>query len=141
MTFIKSSFRILHSRADLSTLAAVGFLAGALFVFVKTADVVIEGNSHRLDEMLLRLLRNPSDLADPMGPRWVEVMLKDLTTLGGTTVLTLITILAAGYLLVDRKPGAAVLILASVGGGTILSSLLKNAFARRVRSLLPIWSM
>src|SRR5690606_34253779 len=34
------------------------------------------------------------------------------------------------YLLVDRKPGAAVLILASVGGGTILSSLLKNAFAR-----------
>jgi undecaprenyl-diphosphatase len=91
--------------------------------------------------MLLRLLRNPSDLADPMGPRWVEVMLKDLTTLGGTTVLTLITILAAGYLLVDRKPGAAVLILASVGGGTILSSLLKNAFARRVRSLLPIWSM
>lgn len=130
MTFIKSSFRILHSRADLSTLAAVGFLAGALFVFVKTADVVIEGNSHRLDEMLLRLLRNPSDLADPMGPRWVEVMLKDLTTLGGTTVLTLITILAAGYLLVDRKPGAAVLILASVGGGTILSSLLKNAFAR-----------
>jgi undecaprenyl-diphosphatase len=55
---------------------------------------------------------------------------KDMTTVGGTTVLTFITIAAIGYLLFEQKRAAALLVLIAVVGGTIVSNLLKNAFAR-----------
>lgn len=116
--------------AEISTLAFIALLAGAVYVFVEVADEVIEGESHRIDQALLRLLRNPHDPADPVGPWWVENIFKDLTALGGMTVLTLATIAVAGYLLVERKRAAALLVLISVSSGALLSSLLKNVFAR-----------
>jgi undecaprenyl-diphosphatase len=118
------------SRVELSTLVGLAVLAGATFVFVKVADEVVEGDTNHFDEAVLRLLRTQTDLADPIGPWWLEIMFKDLTTLGGTTVLTLITIAAVGYLLVEQKRAAALLILLSVIGGVIVSHALKNAFAR-----------
>lgn len=130
MGFVTRYLGLLRSRAELSTLAALALLACASYAFVETADEVIEGDIRRFDEAILRFLRSPGDLADPIGPWWIEVMLKDVTALGGTTVLTLVTITAAGYLLVERKRAAALLVLLSVGGGVILSTLLKNAFAR-----------
>ena len=57
-------------------------------------------------------------------------MFKDVTALGGTTVLTLLTIAVAGYLFVERKRAAGLLVLLSVASGALVSTLLKNAFAR-----------
>lgn len=127
---LKRYMGVLRSRAEFSTLAAIGVLAGASYAFVKLADEVIEGDTHRFDEAVLRLLRSPGDASDPIGPWWIEVILKDVTALGGTTALTLVTIVAAGFLFVERKRAAALLVLLSVGGGAIVSTLLKNAFAR-----------
>lgn len=122
--------RTLISSAEFSTLATIGLLAGALFAFVKIIDEVIEGDTNHFDETLLRMLRNSADLADPIGPWWMEIMFKDITILGSTTVLTLVTVAAVGYLIVELKRAAALLVLISVVGGIAISTLLKNAFAR-----------
>lgn len=117
-------------RTEFWILAALGLLAGGVYTFVELADEVAEGESDRFDEALLLLLRNPADLQDPIGPWWVEVFFEDFTRLGSTTVLTSITIVAVGYLLVEQKRAAAILTLVSVAGGALTSNLLKYAFAR-----------
>jgi undecaprenyl-diphosphatase len=125
-----SGVAALVSAVEFSTLAALGLTAAGLLGFIAIADEVIEGETGRFDEMVLRALRNPADPADPIGPWWVEVMFKDLTSLGSTSVLTLVTVVAIGYLVVERKRAAALLVLLSVLGGTVLSNTLKHLFAR-----------
>jgi undecaprenyl-diphosphatase len=120
----------LRARVELAVLASIGLGAAALLGFVLLMDQVIEGRTHSFDESLLRALRSPTDLADPIGPWWIELMMQDLTAVGGTTVLTLITAAVIGYLLIDRKRAAALLVLVSIGGGVLLSSLAKNLVAR-----------
>lgn len=115
---------------EFSTLAIVGAIAAALFVFVKLAEEVAEGETYVLDEAILLALRSPADPADPIGPWWLELTLQDLTSLGGMPILAAVTVIVLGYLLVERKYGVTLLVLASIGGGTVVSTLLKNAFER-----------
>jgi undecaprenyl-diphosphatase len=120
----------LRARVELAVLAGIGLGAAALLGFMLLIEAVVEGETHTFDEAVLRALRSPADPADPLGPWWVEQIFKDITALGGHTVLTLITAAAVGYLLIDRKRAAALLVLVSVGGGVLLSSLAKNLVAR-----------
>jgi undecaprenyl-diphosphatase len=57
-------------------------------------------------------------------------MMVDITSLGSTAVLTLITAATIGYLLISRRRAAALLVLASIGGGSLISTLLKIGFER-----------
>ncbi|MCZ7656709.1 MAG: phosphatase PAP2 family protein [Xanthobacteraceae bacterium] len=123
-------WRWLRRRAEFAVLAALLLAAAALLGFIALVDEVLEGETHAFDEAILRALRNPADSADPTGPWWLEAMFRDITALGGTTVITLITLAAIVYLLIESKRAAALLVLVSVGGGTLLSQALKGAFAR-----------
>jgi undecaprenyl-diphosphatase len=118
------------SLAELVPLAVLAFIAAAVYAFAQLADEMMEGEIKPFDEAILRVLRNPADLADPIGPRWLETAMLDITALGGTAVLTLITAGVIGFLLIDQKRGAALFVLAAVVGGTLLSTLAKLAFAR-----------
>ena len=122
---------------ELSVLIAVLVLAGALWGFLALADEVAEGGTGRFDRAILLALRNPQDPADPIGPRWFEEMARDVTALGSTVVLTLITLAAIGFLLMLRRRAAALLVAVSVGGGVLLSNLLKFGFARPRPELVP----
>jgi undecaprenyl-diphosphatase len=104
-------------------------VVGSIWIFVETADEVIEGESKRFDEWLLRALRG-ADGTSPLGPSWVVRVARDLTALGGAAVITLVTLGAAGFLALRRKWGALWLVVASVAGGAVVSTLLKNAFDR-----------
>ena len=75
-------------------------------------------------------LREPGDLAQPIGPKWLEITFRDLTSLGSTTVLTVITLVVVGYLLVERRLATALLVAVSVGMGALVSTFMKNQFAR-----------
>lgn len=118
------------SAAEFATLAAIAIAAAALLGFFVLVDEVVEGKTHAFDEAVLRALRNPVDPKDPIGPWWMEAMVRDLTALGGTTVLALITAAAVGYLLIDGKRATALFVIVSVLGGTLVGTLLKQAFAR-----------
>ena len=71
-------------------------------------------------------------VACPLGdwPVWVERIFREITTLGGTTVVALITLAVIGFLLVDGKPGASLLVVFSVFGGSLLGPILKIGFER-----------
>jgi undecaprenyl-diphosphatase len=124
-------------RVERVTLALVVLGAAALFGFAKLADAVREGGTQAFDAWLLMALRTPGNLADPIGPGWFEELMRDLTALGSTGVLTLVTLTIAGFLAMTRKAHAAVFVLAAVGGGTLVSQAMKWAFARPRPDVVP----
>jgi undecaprenyl-diphosphatase len=101
-----------------------------IFAFAKAASEVLEGDTLALDRAVLLALRVPAHPSIPIGPPWLMEAMVDLTALGSVTVLTLITALAAGYLLAARKPAIAAYTVTAVGMGALLGALLKSIYAR-----------
>jgi undecaprenyl-diphosphatase len=118
------------SWAQFVSLAAVCVLAGGLFAFARIMDEVVEGETHGFDQAILLALRNPADRADPIGPLWLEIMMRDYTSLGSHAVLGLMGVLAFGYLLLVGKRLSAGMLAFSFAGGMALNSLLKFGVAR-----------
>ncbi|QIB33054.1 phosphatase PAP2 family protein [Ancylobacter pratisalsi] len=110
-------------------LALIGVAAG-LLIFALIADEVVEGETHAFDEAILLAFRTAGDPADPVGPRWLEMAVRDITSLGSSTVLMLVTLAAIGFLVADRKRATALFVFLAVAGGVLLSFLLKIGFDR-----------
>jgi undecaprenyl-diphosphatase len=111
-------------------LLAVLLAVGGVWGFVEIADEVVEGETRTFDEWALRALRQPDDPATPLGPRWLHEVGRDVTGLGGVAVLVMITLAVLGFLWMQKKYHAMWLVIAATAGGQIISTLLKNAFAR-----------
>jgi undecaprenyl-diphosphatase len=125
------------ARIEPMTLAAVILGAGLLLGFARLANLAGRGSAPAFDEWLIVALRTPGDLADPIGPAWVEEMMRDFTALGSTGVLTVMVLAIAGFLAMTRKGHAALFVLASVAGGVLISQTMKWAYARPRPDLVP----
>ena len=121
-------------------LIAIALIVGGVWLFIELAGEVSEGDTVTLDERLLLSLRNPANLADPIGPPWLEETMRDFTALGGSGVLTLLTVSVIGYLVIQRRFRAALLVALAVVGGMVLSQLLKSIFGRPRPDLVPYGS-
>ena len=98
---------------------------------------MLEGGTKAFDRRMVVAMRNPEDLSDPVGPKWLEEMGRDLTALGGVGVLSLLSLASAGFLVLDGKRRSAVFLLGAVAGGLILSFALKSGFDRPRPDLVP----
>ena len=136
----QAQFRALISHVtgfERRTLISIILAAAALYAFAKFADAVIEGGTRAFDERVLLALRTPGNLADPIGPRWVEEMMRDFTALGSTGVLTLMVLAVGGFLAMTRKGYATLAVLVAVISGVLLSQTMKWAYARPRPELVP----
>lgn len=107
------------------------FVAAALLLlFGAIAEEVVEGETHRLDRAVLMSFRTAANPADLIGPDWFEEMVRDVTALGSYAFVIIIVTAATGYLLMIRKLGLALLLLAAEAGGMLFSTLLKEMFDR-----------
>jgi undecaprenyl-diphosphatase len=111
--------------------------AGALWAFLEIGGEMSEGETKALDEHLLLMLRNPGDPGDPIGPRWLEESMRDVTAVGGFTFLTLTTIVGVVSLLFHRKRFHAAIFLATVLAAQISSEVLKDIYERPRPALTP----
>ncbi|MET0743073.1 MAG: phosphoesterase, partial [Microvirga sp.] len=105
-------------------------LAVGGWAFLALADYVTEGETHEWDQAIMLALRDPRNTADPLGPGWLEEAARDVTALGGTAILLMVTFASIVYLLMAGKRAAAVLVFVTVDGGLLLSNLLKAFFDR-----------
>ncbi len=124
----------LNEVGPLISLSGFGLFAWA---FIAVADEVREGETHAFDSAILLAMRNPQNLADPVGPSWVEESARDITGLGGYAILTIVTLAALAYLLMAGKRAAALLLLVAIVGGMLLSTGLKSGFERPRPDLVP----
>lgn len=130
-------FRHHLGRPEFALLGALCIVAAIILGFGLLAEEVLEGDTGGLDREILLALRNPADLADPLGPAWLERVAADLTALGGVPVLALMSAIVIGFLLIIRRPTMAMLVLVSAGGGTALSFSMKLFFERVRPDLVP----
>ena len=129
--------RLLTSRAvarlgkhEIGAIVAVFVAAGLLLLFGGIAEEVVEGDTNRLDRAVLMSFRTAGNPADLIGPDWFEEMVRDVTALGSYAFVIIIVTAATGYLLLMRKFGLALLLLAAEAGGMLFSTLLKELFDR-----------
>lgn len=119
-----------RSLAELAPLAILALIAALIAGFGRIAGEIVSGDTYRFDRELLLALRNPADLADPIGPPWLENVMRDITSLGGFTFVAITTLAVIGYLAMDGKRAAALFVLVATAGGIALSEMLKMVFAR-----------
>jgi len=119
------------ARQEIVPIAIFLGIALPVLAFIEIADEVTEGEGEVrwFDEGLLLALRT-SDPADPIGPRWLETSVMDISALGGFAVLALVTLFAVGYLLTLNKWRNALMLLVATLGGTAISEGLKMGFNR-----------
>ena len=82
-------------------------------------------------------MRRADDPATPVGPAWLPEVGRDVTALGGVTLIVLVTGVVAGFLLLDRKYAATVFTLAATASGFALGAVLKSLFQRPRPSVVP----
>jgi undecaprenyl-diphosphatase len=107
------------------------------WAFLQLADRVTEGPPPGFDAAILRALRRPDDPGKLRGPELLEEVARDLTALGGVALLSLVTAAVGGYLALHRKYHALIFLVCAVGGGLLVSTLLKNAFDRPRPQVVP----
>jgi undecaprenyl-diphosphatase len=124
-----------------SSLRTIGFETPTLIlllILIGAMGIVLSGGeTHRLDEWLILAMRDPHDVADPWGPRWLEELGRDFTSLGSVGVLTFVTLTVAGYLWLHGKYRMMTLVLVAFLGGALLSLVLKSGFDRPRPALVP----
>ncbi len=119
-----------------TVLAAVAGIAGGIWLFAAIADEMKEGGTKSFDQSILLSMRHPGDLS-PLGPPWIQESARDVTALGGVLVLTLITAITIGFLMLDGKGRMAVFVAVSVAGGVLAATVLKHFFHRPRPDIVP----
>lgn len=130
---LRGHIRRIELRLMLAGLAVFGSVWGFLY----TLDEVQEGDAQRFDSAVLLAFREPGHLATPIGPRWLQESARDLTALGGFTVLFLVVVLAAALLWVHRRRAQALVLVGAVLGGELLAQVVKVLVGRTRPELVP----
>ncbi len=128
-----SLLRRVESRILILVIAA----AGALWGFFNIASEVTEGDTSVLDRRILLALRNPANPTDPIGSRSFEEAMRDVTALGGFTVITLVTVVGCVMFLLHRRARHALIFAGTVLLAQVSGQLLKTHYDRPRPDLVP----
>ena len=93
--------------------------------FVHLSSEIVEGDTLSADQHVLRIAQQLR-ITYP----WVVGLMRDLSGLGSTVVLTLLTVTTVGYLALVSERKSAIFVAVSVITGSALNSTFKLAFGR-----------
>ncbi|RWA60702.1 phosphatase PAP2 family protein [Mesorhizobium sp.] len=122
---MKSTANALLNKVEFPVLLAGLVIAGGLWGLVELMEVARATSPHAFDTEILLAFRHAGQPDSPIGPPWLEGAVRDVTALGSSAVLVLITTATIIYLLLIRRPATALFVFVAVAGGQVLSSLLK----------------
>jgi undecaprenyl-diphosphatase len=98
--------------------------------FVALAEAVMAGKTQSFDENIVRALRHPDNPAMPRGSYEWATAVRDITALGGPSILVIVTVATTAFLIMRHRRRTALLFVVLVISGTWLSSELKRTFNR-----------
>jgi len=124
-------------RTELRLLVGLTAVFVFLWGFLYVMDEVTEGDTYALDRAILLALRRSGQLATPVGPRWLQETARDITALGGFTVLTLLVAVSVALLWLHRRRLQALIFLAAVFLGQALAQFTKHLVGRDRPDLVP----
>ncbi|WP_421730550.1 phosphatase PAP2 family protein [Brevundimonas sp.] len=119
------------ARTEIAALGALLVIAFGVMTFVEVADDMTEADGQAFDHSVLMAMRPyADDPGRPWGPWWLKEAADDITSLGGISVLGLFATIAVVFLVIQRKRLSALLLVAGLGVGVMLSEGLKSVFER-----------
>jgi undecaprenyl-diphosphatase len=124
-------------RTELRLLALGVVLVTPVWGFLSVMGEVREGETSAIDSAILLAFRQPGNLATPIGPRWLQETARDVTALGGFTVLTLVVVLAAAVLWLHRRRAQALGLVIAVIAGEGIAQAIKMLVGRARPDLVP----
>ena len=101
-------------RIEAGILLTILAVTGALAAFATLADEVGEGGAGRFDRIVLLAFRVPGRPDIAIGPRWIQEAARDVTALGGFTVLMLVLLVATAFLLIHGRRLQALVFVSTV---------------------------
>ena len=111
-------------------LAAIAVVGGAIWGFLALAGEVREGETNSFDRALILALRDPVDPNRLRGPAWLAETARDITALGGFTVLGMITLAALAVLLVYGRTRQALVFGTTAIAAQALAETIKQVVGR-----------
>ena len=130
---LQSLLRRIESRALILVIGA----AGGFWAFFNIAGEMTEGETQAFDKHILLALRNPANLSEPLGSRSFEEAMRDVTALGGVTVMTLVTLVGVLAFLMHGKRWRAGILAGTVLLADLSSEALKQLYGRPRPDLVP----
>lgn len=124
MTRLRRLLSRLIARFDVAILIAAAALLIAIYVFAKTVDEVVEGETDYIDRHIVLWIKGLNS------PKWFDEIMRDCTAFGGTFVLTLTTLAVGVYFGAKKLWHAMIFLMTSVIGAFVLSMSLKHLFNR-----------
>ncbi len=128
---------MLARKVETRVLVLLMAAAAAVWGFLAVAGEMTEGETLAIDRRLLLALRTPGHPADPIGSPAFQTAMRDVTALGGVTVLSLVTVFAAAMFLAHRKALRALILVGTVVIASLASEGLKSFFNRPRPELTP----
>ena len=133
---ILSAWRFLR-RFETRVLVGLIVVAGILWAFLNIGGEMAEGDTATIDRHLILMLRNPGDLSDPIGGRNIEEAVRDITGLGGTTVVALVTLVGILAFVFHKRYRHAQVLAGAVLLAWLSSDLGKAFYERPRPDLVP----
>lgn len=103
--------------------------------FAELTDEVLDRETDAIDRTVFLAFREPN--GQPIGPRWMAEVGRDITALGGVSVLMLLTVAVLGYLWLRRAYRMGWVLLAGFAGASIATMVLKDIIDRPRPALVP----
>ena len=100
-------------------------ISGAVWAFSGLWDAVEDQHTGGFDRAVLLAFRVPGHPDRLAGPRWLQECARDLTALGGFTVLALVSLMTVAVLVMQRRRLQAVIFAATVVCGQALAEAIK----------------
>jgi undecaprenyl-diphosphatase len=116
-----------RQRTNRKLKSAEGLTIGLCVVFFVAIALLARGEATQFDREVLLAMRTESG---PVGPAWLLEAARSVTALGGHTVLAILVLLVAVYLLLSRDNVTAGFVVIAAATGTTINTLLKALFDR-----------
>jgi undecaprenyl-diphosphatase len=127
---VKYHFKPLMKRLETRALLIWIALVFALWAFLALANEIGEGETGTIDQRLIMMMRMPGDASNPLGPPWLKDSMRDITALGGVTVLSLLTIVMVVCLILHQKRREGVILAITAIGAQASIEILKIIYDR-----------
>lgn len=124
-------------RFEARVLIGLFLVTGALLSFFEIADDMAEGDTKAIDTRLTLMLREPGDLNDPIGSRSIEEAVRDITALGGTTLVIVVTLVSVLAFIFHKKRIHALVMGVAVLAASASSQFTKALYGRPRPDLVP----
>jgi undecaprenyl-diphosphatase len=115
-------------RRDVGHLVVVGIIATLVIAAAVLASEVLEQETAGFDSAILHAMRDARGA--PVGPAWLQRAIIDLSTLGSTTIVSFLVVVACAFLVLSRHRRHAVLLATCAIGTAIAVGVLKAIIGR-----------